>query len=74
MDRYGGDHVEMAQQSYEVVSDAIYQFLERLELANLKERIALENRELRRQLGYLGVRSRDPGSKKGDRIHEGSCI
>ena len=51
-DRYGSQHVERAEKIYEAVGNAIHQFLDKIELAQLKEQITIENKELRKRLGY----------------------
>lgn len=56
-DRYGESHADCGRQLYETIADAIHHFLDKIELAQLKERIVFENEELRKRLGYLAKAS-----------------
>ncbi len=53
--RFLEEHYQKLEKMYDVISSITLNILNRIEIAELRESLTIENKELRKRLGYLGV-------------------
>ncbi len=53
--RFLEEHYQKLEKMYDVISSITLNILNRIEIAELRESLTIENKELRKRLGYLGA-------------------